>query len=463
MAAVIAGDTVSLSWHLLTLGVGLGVFALGFIARGFMRTLLKVLPLLVYTLLVVLVLVWAVFSAQVHPSFFLLENENSLAAVLVTLGTVALVLWSATGFIVFYLFGVLAVLFTGSRLALGVYVFALILGSLRWTMRRKLVTLILIMLGAALLWLIVQPRERVNLLTFSNDLMQPVWVTYGKTELELSDAPGPFENARAVRLRSTSDRSESLKGTIFMQRLTEASRPGVSYLASVYVKSEHPQQMMLTNGFNSVVCDVALVWQRCVTPVAIGDGKAHVQFQLRTLEPGGNLDIYLWGPQLEIGTEPSEVVLTEDTLWERLLYRVPLRTDALEPENILDVSYRLEIARSAWQVFLEHPIAGVGLGGLRSIFAQQDFAATEPPVHAHNLVLQLLAETGVLGLLAWLLTFWGTLLTVGRTHWRQLAPLVIAVLLLNTVDFTYFTNFAYYAYWLTVGLVTSPNTKNPTG
>jgi hypothetical protein len=446
-------------WHITTLAVAWGIFSLGYFSAGFLRRILQLLPLVFYVGITGALMIWSLSFSGARPSFPLLENENSIAAVLVITSTVGLVLWEPLWLVFLQPVSVLATLFTGSRIALGVYLLVLVMKVFDWRSRYKIVLIALVVFGSLLLWLVSQPRERTNLLKFSNDFSQPIWRTAldeAIFTLQSTSALGPFRENDATHLNAQSDANQT--HGIFLLQGSGYSLPDEPYIASVYLRSDTPQQLILRNhaGNANVICEVTSAWQRCVTPVGYGTGKSSVQLQLRTLTPGDSLDIYLWGPQLEIATEPSEVVLTENTLWERLLYRIPLRTDALKPENIVDFSYRLEIARSAWQVFLAQPLAGVGLGGLRPIFAAQDFAASEPPVHAHNLVLQLLAEMGVLGLLAWLLTFWGTLLTVGRTHWRQLAPLVIAVLLLNTVDFTYFTNVAYYAYWLTVGLVTSP-------
>jgi O-antigen ligase len=80
----------------------------------------------------------------------------------------------------------------------------------------------------------------------------------------------------------------------------------------------------------------------------------------------------------------------------------------------LSVTFRLQIARAAWETFLQAPLLGAGWGQ----FPWHDFAyralhglaiVTWPFNHAHNIVLQLLAETGLAGtalvvgaVLAWL-------------------------------------------------------------
>jgi O-antigen ligase len=68
------------------------------------------------------------------------------------------------------------------------------------------------------------------------------------------------------------------------------------------------------------------------------------------------------------------------------------------------LAYRLQIAREAWEMFAQAPLLGVGWGQ----FPWNDFEyralhdrgiSTWPFNHAHNIVLQLLAETGLAGTL----------------------------------------------------------------
>ena len=116
-------------------------------------------------------------------------------------------------------------------------------------------------------------------------------------------------------------------------------------------------------------------------------------------------------------------------------------------------SIRLELARQAWHIFMAHPWLGAGWGQ----FAWQDFLLAEQfPNHfgrhtnAHNLVLQLLAETGLagasillIGAAAWL----NGVLRAARTHeyWCLLA--LISVLGVHSLlEFPF-----WYAYFLGLG------------
>ncbi len=68
---------------------------------------------------------------------------------------------------------------------------------------------------------------------------------------------------------------------------------------------------------------------------------------------------------------------------------------------------RLQIWASSWQVFLDHPLFGVGLGNYPR--AIDPLVPYRNPITSHNLYLDILSETGVFGLAAWLLLIFGSL------------------------------------------------------
>jgi O-antigen ligase len=73
------------------------------------------------------------------------------------------------------------------------------------------------------------------------------------------------------------------------------------------------------------------------------------------------------------------------------------------PEAVLD---RLIIWRVVREVMLDNPFFGVGLGNFRdAFFAQEPWLHVElayPSLHAHNTYLEILADTGWVGLIAYL-------------------------------------------------------------
>jgi len=66
---------------------------------------------------------------------------------------------------------------------------------------------------------------------------------------------------------------------------------------------------------------------------------------------------------------------------------------------------RLEMWQKAWLLFKERPFFGVGLGNY-ALYLVSDIGYRNP-ITAHNLYLEILSETGVFGLLIWLVLFFG--------------------------------------------------------
>jgi O-antigen ligase len=73
-----------------------------------------------------------------------------------------------------------------------------------------------------------------------------------------------------------------------------------------------------------------------------------------------------------------------------------------------DLATRMDFWNAGEHIWEGHPVLGVGLGGFPAAYSQarvpgKQFlpdSVLEPPPHAHNLFIQMLAEEGVLGLLA---------------------------------------------------------------
>jgi hypothetical protein len=238
-----------------------------------------------------------------------------------------------------------------------------------------------------------------------------------------------------------------------------ASQDGVPYVASVYLRADEPQQVILSSHLARTTCEVTTTWQRCVTPVGSGDGHLYVQLRFETVEPGGSFDVYAWGAQLEVGESVSPL---EERGRSRLAL---LLSKQFAKEPFWQDESRQCAFGAAWGMFLAHPVTGVGFGQYRQHFEAFDGCGLGVVLnHAHNLPLQLLAETGILGFLSWAIPFFGVLALGWRRHWRRLLPLVVAVLVLNTFDFSFYSKGVYYVYWLTVGLIMfSPRTVAEVG
>ena len=85
-------------------------------------------------------------------------------------------------------------------------------------------------------------------------------------------------------------------------------------------------------------------------------------------------------------------------------------TTIMEPDRNPGVGLRLTVWRDALRLFRSHPLVGSGLGTYDEVAYLLDGTSAEPVFrragwHAHNVYLHVLAETGILGLLAWS-AFW---------------------------------------------------------
>lgn len=114
---------------------------------------------------------------------------------------------------------------------------------------------------------------------------------------------------------------------------------------------------------------------------------------------------------------------------------------------------RMEVWTVALQAFRENPLAGIGLHQFKSYYLEHQPPNALDPVasHAHNLWLALLAETGILGTLAFGL-LWGTIVVwlIRQRAWFTLA-LVALVFGINLLDAPFFSAEVYYVLWTAIG------------
>jgi O-antigen ligase len=83
-----------------------------------------------------------------------------------------------------------------------------------------------------------------------------------------------------------------------------------------------------------------------------------------------------------------------------------------------DASSRLLVWAAAAALFFGHPIIGVGYGNYRFLYA----GAVPGPLDAHNIYLQLLAETGLVGFLSFFILLW-LFISLARKSIRGQDPL----------------------------------------
>lgn len=116
---------------------------------------------------------------------------------------------------------------------------------------------------------------------------------------------------------------------------------------------------------------------------------------------------------------------------------------------------RISIWRTALAMSAAHPLTGVGVRGFRYAYPQHaapadrfvDASGDLGAAHAHQIVLEVLSETGLVGLLCWLAGAWLALRAWGRAdaaaRQRALAP----GLALAAMCFPLNTHLAFYSAW----------------
>lgn len=122
-----------------------------------------------------------------------------------------------------------------------------------------------------------------------------------------------------------------------------------------------------------------------------------------------------------------------------LVVQPAIVTDQLVATNRGDLatfSGRRYVWQLAWQEFQRQPITGYGTNFLNGVYRQANLAATEQQaIHAHNQVLQTLAESGLIGFLA-LVALFATLVRVSwhnRVVDRGFSLALLAVLAIDSI------------------------------
>ena len=122
------------------------------------------------------------------------------------------------------------------------------------------------------------------------------------------------------------------------------------------------------------------------------------------------------------------------------------------------LSGRLDIWRTSIEMIAAHPLNGVGVRGFRYAYPHyapandhflvaESCGAGEGACHAHQLVLEILAETGAIGLLLWLAAValaWRAWRRVGLAARARAFPVTLA---LGVMLFPLNTHLAFYSAW----------------
>lgn len=124
-------------------------------------------------------------------------------------------------------------------------------------------------------------------------------------------------------------------------------------------------------------------------------------------------------------------------------------------------SERLLMWNSAWNMFKDHPVLGVGLGQYKENYQQKYISpkAKEPNLeHAHNNFMQMLAENGMVGFLGFMAMFtyiiWHNFrkfLTSKNIYSIAICAVSITLLLQGFTEFNFGNSAVVKAYWLILG------------
>jgi len=125
---------------------------------------------------------------------------------------------------------------------------------------------------------------------------------------------------------------------------------------------------------------------------------------------------------------------------------------------------RLALWTSAWHMFQDHPLVGVGPGNFPVVYVSHYILpqAKEPNlVHAHNNFMHMLAETGILGICAFLYMFGYILVTMYHRYrlnsqdtWALAAFLVtISLLIQGMTEYNFGSSAVIRMYWFIMGIV----------
>lgn len=138
------------------------------------------------------------------------------------------------------------------------------------------------------------------------------------------------------------------------------------------------------------------------------------------------------------------------------------RIDTIDDDKFQSNAERLLIWHSAWNMFLDHPITGVGIGNYEKAYKEQYISpkAKEPKLsHAHNNFLQVLADRGIIGFFGFTYLFGYILFNAYRSYskckdlWGLAIFLVtISLLLQGFTEYNAGNSAVTRMYWFLLGL-----------
>lgn len=135
------------------------------------------------------------------------------------------------------------------------------------------------------------------------------------------------------------------------------------------------------------------------------------------------LSFYLRAHKKKAGIIILIVTLLGGALYQSPMYRERLSTTFNVTTNVSNVD-RIWTWRSSLDMFKDHPVNGVGLGNWKYYYnhGYKYKEESQNLPHAHSNYMQLLAETGLVGMAGMLLFYWASLLAPFKRWWEERNP-----------------------------------------
>lgn len=454
-AAVVRGESAQLPWYFAVLAEAVAIVWFASTAVGYrVSGVILVGFSLTASLLGVLegVGVLGLWSDEPRARLFTM-NPNLLASDL-AVGTAAVMSLRLPSVITLALVSIAAtaVFFTASRtgfLALSLAFVAWILLPGQGVWLRGLGALATTLVLAVLAWstfLAYQESRLPNLLHTSVTFRSTAWLSPPAARFRVVEslAPGPASGTTAERLVAVAQD----RALVLFQHV-ELAQTTSTYVASLWMRSDTPQEVVVSSHLAATACEVGPTWRRCVTPPAQGDGHTAVQFRLETRDPFGGFDVYAWGPQVERADQAGPYVERGRTLFPSIV------TSRLSPASVISsAASRVEALRVGVEAFATSPLVGVGTSGVRDALRNHATSSSGSPLdHTHNFLVDRLATDGLVGLFAWgLVLGLPFVVMTAQRRWR-IVPLFCALLVTNTLDNTLFHSWTYASMWVALGVL----------
>lgn len=136
------------------------------------------------------------------------------------------------------------------------------------------------------------------------------------------------------------------------------------------------------------------------------------------------------------------------------------RAESITSTTLQSNTERVLMWQSAYEMFKDHPVLGVGLGQYAPKYLNEYKSpqAKEKQNHSHNNFLQMLAENGIVGFLGFVLLFGYILLSSFKNSMRKLSPYhvlifgcTLAFILQGFTEYNFGNSAVIKYYWATLG------------